>query len=69
MDGTRFDRLARGVGARRSRRQMVVGLVAGLGSALVAGPGDRLLGVSGADAKPTRRRRVRGEAATQRDPL
>src|SRR5687768_8037192 len=70
MDGTRFDRLARAVGTRRSRRQMVVGLLAGLGTALATAPGDRRLGASTAAATPKRRRRrVTGEAAARRDPL
>jgi hypothetical protein len=68
MDGTRFDRLARAVGARRSRRQMVVGLLAGLGTALAAGPGDRLLGAGPAGAAAKRRHRAKAKAS-RRDPL
>jgi uncharacterized protein YjbI with pentapeptide repeats len=69
MDGTRFDRLARSVGARRSRRQMVVGLLAGLGTALATLPGERPLGAGASAATPRRRRRVTSQAAARRAPL
>lgn len=65
MDGTRFDRLARAVGARRSRRQMAAGLLATVGTVLAAGPAERLLGPATAEAAPKRRRRGKRKATIQ----
>jgi hypothetical protein len=55
MDPSAFDALVNGHaqgGTRRSRRQVVVGLLAGLGTALATRPGDRQLGAAPHPRRP-----------------